>query len=70
MTVDDLYWIANAVPDTAGRDALTAYVTAAREATTTSARHTALEQFLTYAKQHETGQLSSLLQTAVAPLLG
>jgi hypothetical protein len=70
ITVDDLYWIADAVPDTAGRDALTGYVTDAREASSASASRSALEQFLAYAKQHETGQLSVLLQTAVAPLLG
>ncbi len=70
ITIDDLYWISNAVPDTPGRDALTGYVTSAREATSATASRAALEQFLTYAKQHETGQLSVLLQTAVGPLLG
>ncbi len=70
ITIDDLYWISNAVPDSPGRDAFTGYVTDARDSTSASASRAALEEFLTYAKQHETGQLSVLLQTAVAPLLG
>ncbi len=66
----NLYQIAAAVPDAAGRAAMTGYVTSANSAGSTVQKHVALEQFITFAKQHEHGALSSLLQTAAIPLLG
>lgn len=70
MTFDDLYWIADAVRGTAGHAALTKDVLEALGASRASQQHAALESFLAYAKHHESGQLSILLQTAVKPLLG
>ena len=70
MTLDDLYWIADAVSGTAARAALTKDVTDALGASSASHKHSALESFLAYAKQHEHGELLLLLQTAAAPLLG
>jgi hypothetical protein len=70
MTLPNLYQIANAVPDAVGRAALTGYVTSANSAGSTAQKHGALEQCVTYAKQHEHDALSSLLQAAARPLLG
>jgi len=69
MTLDDLYWIADAVRGPTARATLTKDVLDALGASSASKKHSALESFQAYAKQHKTGELSTLLQTAVARLL-
>ncbi len=69
ITLPDLYWIADAIPTAPLRAVLLADLQAADNAKDKAGARVALVRFLADVKHHQRGELSTLLQTAVGPLL-